>query len=115
MDSLLDSLPYTEVFGKVACFVTSKLLGIGERERFWKFAKCQRLGQRAHLGSEKTKIQATKHAEMREVNSQKSDKLWDDDDFQNLKLNHYCSGTILGQIKLLSLSGLEREVGDDAV
>ena len=62
------------------------------------------------LGSEKMKMQATmatayshEHAKTSWVNSQKAGKVWDDDDFQNLKLNHYCSETILEQIKPSSI------------
>ena len=29
------SLPCTKVLGSVACIVTSKVLGIGEEERYW--------------------------------------------------------------------------------
>ena len=50
------SLPYTEVLGKLACFVTSKILGIGSAERSWKHVKLNRQEQRSHLGAEATKM-----------------------------------------------------------
>ncbi len=43
------SHPYTEVFGFVACRVTSKCLGIGSAERSWGKAKAIKTGHRSHM------------------------------------------------------------------
>ena len=55
----LYSLPFTEVFGKVACRVTSKPLGCGLAERNWGVVKHLKTGKRAHLSSAKAQQQAT--------------------------------------------------------
>ena len=53
------TLGSTEVLGKLACIVTSKLCGIGEDECHWKANKRQLVGMRACLVSLKTKMQAS--------------------------------------------------------
>ena len=53
------SLPFTNIFGAVACRVTSKILGIGLAERAWGAVKHLKTGQRAKLGDDKVKKQAT--------------------------------------------------------
>ena len=53
------SVPFTEVLGKVACRVTSKILGVGNAERAWGCVKHLKTDKRAHLGAETTKKQAT--------------------------------------------------------
>ncbi len=46
------SVPYTNVFGKLACRVTSKILGIGSAERDWKIVKRIKKGHRSNTGTE---------------------------------------------------------------
>lgn len=46
------SLPYTAVFGFVACRVTSKTLGIGPCERNWAGVKNIKSGKRINIGGE---------------------------------------------------------------
>lgn len=48
------SLPYTKVFGFVACRVCSKILGIGPCERVWGDTKSIKAGKRKHLGGKST-------------------------------------------------------------
>lgn len=49
----------TKVLGKVACIVTSKILGIGSAERAWGDVKHLKTNKRAHLGAETIKMQST--------------------------------------------------------
>jgi len=56
------SLPYTAVFGFVACRVTSKTLGIGPCERNWAAVKNIKSGKRINLGGESVEKQALLHA-----------------------------------------------------
>jgi hypothetical protein len=53
------SIPFTNYLGKVACRVTSKILGIGSAERAWGAVKHLKTNKRAHLGCEKIKMQST--------------------------------------------------------
>jgi hypothetical protein len=55
----LYSLPFTDVFGKVACRVCSKPLGCGPAERNWGALKHLKSGQRSHLSADKVQKQAT--------------------------------------------------------
>jgi hypothetical protein len=55
----LYSIPFTDVFGKVACRVCSKPLGCGPAERNWGSLKHLKSGQRSHLSAEKAQKQAT--------------------------------------------------------
>jgi hypothetical protein len=55
----LYSIPFTEVFGAVACRVCSKILGIGSAERSWGAVKHLKSGKRSHMSSAKTRMQAT--------------------------------------------------------
>lgn len=55
----LYSIPYTEVFGKVACRVCSKPLGCGNAERSWGVLKHLKSGKRSHLTGERAQKQAT--------------------------------------------------------
>jgi hypothetical protein len=48
------SLPYTKVLGYVACWVTSKLCGIGPAERCWSAVKQVKKDERSHLGGAST-------------------------------------------------------------
>jgi hypothetical protein len=78
-----------QVLGRVACRVTSKILGIGSAERAWGAVKHLKTGKRAHLGSEATKMQATifgaaciEKARALKVKKEKSLELWTDDDVE---------------------------------
>jgi hypothetical protein len=53
------SIPFTDYLGKVACRVTSKILGIGSAERAWGSVKHLKTNKRAHLGSNAIKMQST--------------------------------------------------------
>jgi hypothetical protein len=55
----LYSIPYTKVFGKVACRVCSKPLGCGQAERNWGALKHLKTGKRSHIGGDKAQKQAT--------------------------------------------------------
>jgi Protein of unknown function (DUF 659) len=55
----LYSIPFTKVFGKVACRVCSKPLGCGLAERNWGNLKHLKNGQRSHLSADKAQKQAT--------------------------------------------------------
>ena len=83
------SSPFTEVLGRLGCKTSSNLLGIGEAERHWKVIKRSKGGQRAHVGTEKTKKQAAiaaayshEKSSLRRLANQKAGKLYDDNDFQ---------------------------------
>lgn len=54
-----ESIPRTEVFGKVAARVCCKILGIGSAERSWGDVKHLKSNKRSHLSSDKVKKQAT--------------------------------------------------------
>ena len=82
------SLPYTEVLGKLACRACSTLLGIGEAECHWKVTKRNKQGQRARLGTDRTKKQAAisaayshEKSTLRRLAASKSGKLYEDADF----------------------------------
>jgi len=53
------SVPYTEWFGRFACYVTSKILGIGSVERNWGEVKHLKADKCSHLSAEQVKKQAT--------------------------------------------------------
>jgi hypothetical protein len=53
------SVPFTTVFGKVACRVTSKPLGCGLAERNWGALKHLKGGKRSHISGDKAQKQAT--------------------------------------------------------
>jgi hypothetical protein len=55
----LYSVPFTKVFGKVACRVCSKPLGCGLAERNWGALKHLKTGKRSHLSGDKAQKQAT--------------------------------------------------------
>ena len=80
----------TEIFGKVACRVSSKILGIGSCERAWGDVKHNKIGKRSHLGADRTKKQSTiygydsmQKAYLKRSIKKKDQpfKFWDDDDF----------------------------------
>jgi hypothetical protein len=92
------SLPYTKYFGKFACRVTSKILGIGSAERNWGDVKHLKTDKRSHLSAERTKKQATifgsdcaerAQIERAAVARHEMDTstldffFWDDEDFDN--------------------------------
>ena len=88
------SHPFTEVLGKVACRVTSKILGIGNAERSWGAVKQLKQDKRSKLSANAVKKQATLFgkasidaARIRDKDSKKSssddsasDVLWTDED-----------------------------------
>jgi hypothetical protein len=51
--------PYTQVFGYVACRVTSKPLGCGGAEQTWGAFKYLKNGKRSHMSAEKSQQQTT--------------------------------------------------------
>ena len=87
----------TKVLGRLACLVTSKILGIGTAERNWKQYKKIKSGERTNLnptaamkitciygGHQQTK--ARKRMNQLSV----AGKLWSDDDFHCLKMDQFC-------------------------
>ena len=91
------SLQSTEVLGRLACLVTSKILGIGTAERNWKQIKAVKTGQRANTGVEKCKKQVMIYSQYQAMRGQLrttrlscAGKLWDDDDFQTMKMDEFC-------------------------
>ena len=87
-----NSIPFTKVFGKFACRVCSKIVGMGSAERNWGDVKHLKTDKRSHLSSEAVQKQATifgascmLNARL-ERNSKKGTfedpyKFWNDDDF----------------------------------
>ena len=101
------SLTRTEVLGKLACLTTSKNLGIGSAERHWKIVKATKAGQRARLGTEKAKKSALiygaamqQRSRHRENKLRIAGKLWEDDDFETLKLDFYCEEIVQAAVTL---------------
>ena len=91
------SLHCTEVLGKLACLVTSKILGIGTAERNWKQIKAMKLGQRTNTGMDKTKKQVLIYSQYQQMKAQAhiqkllcAGKLWDDNDFKSMKIDEHC-------------------------
>ena len=91
------SLTSTEVLGRLACLVTSKILGIGTAERNWKQVKAVKTGQRATTGIEKAKQQVMIYAQYQQMRAQaritklsSAGKLWDDADFKCCKMDAFC-------------------------
>ena len=54
-----NSVPFTKVFGKFACRVCSKIVGMGSAERNWGDVKHLKTDKRSHLSSEAVEKQAT--------------------------------------------------------
>jgi hypothetical protein len=54
-----NSLRYTTVFGRFACRVCAKILGIGSAERSWGDVKHLKTDKRSHLSGDRVKKQAT--------------------------------------------------------
>lgn len=91
------SLLSTKVLGKLACLVTSKILGIGTAERNWKQVKNVKSGQRVNTSIDKTKKQVLIHAMHGEQRAQvkrsklsAAGKLWSDEDFKSMKMDVFC-------------------------
>jgi hypothetical protein len=64
------SLHCTEVLGKLACLVTSKISGIRTAERNWKQIKAVKLGQRTNTGMGKTKKQVLIYSQYQQMKAQ---------------------------------------------
>jgi hypothetical protein len=91
------SLQSTTVLGKLACLVLSKILGIGTAERNWKQVKAVKSGQRSNTGIDKTKKQVLIYAQYQQARAQArikklstAGKLWEDEDFESMKMDEYC-------------------------
>jgi hypothetical protein len=91
-----NSLRYTEVLGRLACIVCSKILGIGSAERCWGDVKQNKNGKRSHLSAEAIKMQATifgtYSAEKADIKRKSKDcaaHFWEDEDFHGLGLSKY--------------------------
>ncbi len=87
----------TKVLGKLACLVLSKILGIGMAEQNWKQVKAVKSGQRVNTCIEKTKKQVLVYAQYQQMRAQarqsrlsSAGKLWDDNDFASMKMDHFC-------------------------
>lgn len=89
-----NSYRFTKLFGKLACRVTSKILGIGSAERSWGDVKHLKTNKRAHLSGDRVKKQATifgsscmEKADLKQSYKESNTKpyqYWSDDDLQNL-------------------------------
>ncbi len=91
------SNPEQTVLGRLACRVTSKILGIGSAERSWKKLKCVLSGNRSNMRSEVAKkqaaiagIHAQENNKQDKAEKAKAGLLWDDDDFKTLKMDALC-------------------------
>ena len=108
------SVPLTEVLGKLACLVTSKILGIGTAERNWKEFKEVKSGKRINLKNEKAKKQAIvygayqqQNARLRKEKLAASGKMWVDADFECCKMGPFCKD-ILSDLEQRKEGGVER-------
>ena len=54
-----NSLPFTKIFGKFACRVCSKIVGMGSAERNWGDVKHLKTDKRSHMSSDAVQKQAT--------------------------------------------------------
>ena len=91
------SLMSTKVLGKLACLVLSKIVGIGTAEQNWKQVKAVKPGQRSNTGIDKTKKQVLIYAQYQQARAQarmqklsSAGKLWEDSDFESIKMDEYC-------------------------
>ena len=91
------SLPVTKVLGRLACLVLSKILGIGTAERNWKQVKAVKSGQRVNTMMNKTTKQVLVYAQYQQARAQAkinnratAGKLWEDGDFESMKMDIYC-------------------------
>jgi hypothetical protein len=85
------------VLGKLACRVLSKILGIGSAERNQKQVKKIKRGDRAQTGIDKTAKQVLVYAQYQMLHGKLckttlscAGKLWEDTDFDCMKLDAYC-------------------------
>ena len=98
------SLTQTQQLGRLACRVTSKILGMGNAERCWGVVKQLKDGQRSHLSAEKSTKAATIYgaACAERANLKKppahlvESKHWEQSDLDSLGLDRY--GVNLGAI-----------------
>ena len=109
------SYPYTEYLGKLACRVTSKVMGIGEAERIWKAVKKIRVGQRGSLTPEKAKKQAIiaasysmEKSKARRQRYNTAGRLWTDEDFETCMLGEKMVFLIV--LTAMSLSQLSSQL-----
>ena len=91
------SLDCTDVLGKLACLVLSKILGIGSAERNWKQVKKIKRGDFAQTGIDKTAKQVLVYAQyqmlrgkLRKTALSCAGKLWEDTDLDCMKMDAYC-------------------------
>ena len=91
------SLGITEVHGKMACIVTSKILGIGSAERNWKQVKRVKSGQSMNTKIDTTTKKVTIHGEYLHrkatalrAKTSAAGKLWTKEDFRHCKMDDYC-------------------------
>jgi hypothetical protein len=91
-----NSVPYTTIFGLLACRVCSKIVGIGSAERAWGSVKKLKDNQRSHLGAESVMKQATLYGAYCSKRAQEKKKetggpitCWEDDDFKSIGLDEY--------------------------
>lgn len=97
-----NTLRFTEVLGKLACRVCSKILGIGSAERAWGDVKHLKTNKRSHLSAKKVKMQATIFGSCSSERASLCHSLkatgknqldvedtWRDDDFDVLGLSKY--------------------------
>ena len=88
-------------FGPLACLVASKPGGGGSCERNWKQYKQAKTGKRNKLGGEKTKKQVAVYGRHQYIKGQlrskslaTAHKLWEEEDFDTMKMDAYCSEII---------------------
>jgi hypothetical protein len=91
------SLDCTDVLGKLACLVLLKILGIGSAVRNWEQVKKIKRGDCAQTGIDKTEKQVLIHAQYQMLHGKLhktallcADKLWEDTDFDFMKMDAYC-------------------------
>ncbi len=91
------SNPETTVLGRLACRVTSKILGIGSAERNWKKLKSVMMGCRSNIRTDIAMKQAAiagihvqENNNQDQANMAKAGLLWDDNDFDTLKMDALC-------------------------
>jgi hypothetical protein len=83
----------TDCWGRFACIVTSKIVGIGNAERNWGLVKHLKSGQRAHMSSEKVSMMATIYGAACADRGRKNDKegftMWEDVDMDAMGLDKW--------------------------
>ncbi len=89
--------PKTTVLGRLACRVTSKILGIGSAERNWKKLKSVMMGCCLNIRTDIAMkqaaiagIHAQENNNQDQANKAKAGLLWDDNDFDTLKMDALC-------------------------